>query len=120
MKKEVLGTCPVCSGKLEVAKLKCRNCGISIEGDFELCKFCMLSKEQKEFAEIFIKNRGNIREIEREMGISYPTVKNKLENLIEALGYKSQPRDGDYKKDVLQQLYDGKISADEAIKLIND
>lgn len=120
MRKEVLGTCPVCSSKLEVTNLKCRSCGISIEGDFELCKFCMLSKEQKEFAEIFIKNRGNIREIEREMGISYPTVKNKLENLIEALGYKSQPRDVDYKKDVLQQLYDGKITADEAIKLINE
>ncbi|SHJ27142.1 DUF2089 domain-containing protein [Lutispora thermophila] len=120
MKKEVLGKCPVCSSNLEVTKLKCKNCGISIEGDFQLCKFCMLSKEQKEFAEIFIKNRGNIKEIEKEMGISYPTVKNKLESLIEALGYKSQPKEENYKKEVLQQLYDGKISADEAIKLIND
>ena len=120
MKKEVLGKCPVCSKDLEVVKLNCRNCGTSIEGHFNLCRFCLLTKEQKEFAEIFIKNRGNIKEIEREMGISYPTVKNKLESLIEALGYKSQPEEPEYKKDVLQKLYNGEITAEEAIKMMND
>jgi len=120
MKNEVPGICPVCSNKLTVRKVCCSDCGISIEGDFQLCKFCMLTKEQKEFAEIFIKNKGNIKEIEKEMGISYPTVKNKLENLIEALGYKVKPKDENYRKNVLQRLYDGEITAEEAIQLLND
>lgn len=120
MKNEVPGVCPICSNKLTVQKVYCKECGISIEGDFQLCKFCLLTKEQKEFAEIFIKNKGNIKEIEKEMGISYPTVKNKLENLIEALGYKVKPKDESYRKNVLQRLYDGEITAEEAIQLLNE
>ncbi|NMB27761.1 MAG: DUF2089 domain-containing protein [Tissierellia bacterium] len=89
MKKEVLGKCPICGEELEVTRLSCNHCHTNIEGDFSLCKFCKLSYEQKNFAEVFIKNRGNIKEIEKELGISYPTVRNKLEDLILALEYKS-------------------------------
>lgn len=93
MKKEVIGKCPICSEDLEIVRMNCSNCGTSIEGNFQLCRFCSLNSEQKEFVEIFIRNRGNIKEIEKDMGISYPTVKNKLENLIEALGYKTITKD---------------------------
>ncbi len=120
MKNEAIGKCPVCSKDLEVVRLSCSSCGTAVEGNFKLCKFCYLTKEQKEFAEIFIKNRGNIKEIEKEMGISYPTVKNKLESLIEAIGYKSEPQKENYKKDVLERLYNGEISADEAIILLKE
>lgn len=120
MKKEVIGKCPVCSNNLDVVRLACSNCGTAIEGNFKLCKFCSLTKEQKDFAEIFIRNRGNIKEIEKDMGISYPTVKKELESLIEALGYKSQTQTNNYKKEILEKLYRGEITADEAIKSIND
>ena len=76
--------------------------------------------EKKEFAEIFIRNRGNIKEIEKDMGISYPTVKNKLENLIEALGYKTSTKSHNSNKEILERLYNGEITADEAIKMINN
>lgn len=120
MKKEVIGKCPVCSNNLDVVRLGCSNCGTVIEGNFKLCKFCSLTKEQKDFAEIFIRNRGNIKEIEKDMGISYPTVKKELESLIEALGYKSEPQTNNYKKEILEKLYRGEITADEAIKSMND
>lgn len=120
MRKEVIGKCPVCSKDLEVVRLSCSTCGTAVEGNFQLCKFCYLTKEQKDFAEIFIRNRGNIKEIEKDMGISYPTVKNKLENLIEALGYKSDSRRDNYKKEVLDKLYNGEITANEAIILLNE
>lgn len=71
------------------------------------------------FLETFIKNRGNIKEVEKDLGISYPTVKNKLENVIEALGYTpryNEPRVD--KKEVLKKLNEGEISSDEAIKLL--
>lgn len=120
MKNEVIGKCPVCSDNLDVVRLYCSSCGTTVDGRFHLCRFCYLTKEQKDFAEIFIKNRGNIKEIEKDMKISYPTVKNKLENLIEALGYKGEPLRDDYRKDVLERLYKGEITADDAISLLNE
>ena len=119
MNKEVIGKCPVCGNEMEVTKLSCNYCGTSIEGHFTLCKFCKLSEEQKKFIEIFVKNRGNIKEIEKELGISYPTVRNKLENVIEALGYSpkySMPNVN--KKEVLEKLSNGDITSEEAVKLL--
>lgn len=119
MDKEVLGKCPICHEELYVTRLSCNNCDTSIEGEFSLCKFCKLSSEQKNFIEIFIKNRGNIKEIEKEMGISYPTVRGKLENAIEALGHNpkySQPEIN--KIEILEKLDNGEITSEEAVKLL--
>ncbi len=120
---EVLGKCPVCGGKIEVTKIKCVECETSIEGHFKLCKFCALTNEQKSFIDVFIKCRGNIKEVERELGVSYPTVKNRLEDAAMALGYKentSLDKDSEKRKDVLERLNRGEISADEALDLLND
>lgn len=119
MKREVLGKCPVCDDELHVTKLGCNNCHTSIEGNFSLCKFCKLTDEQKNFVEIFIKSRGNIKEIEKEMGISYPTVRGKLENIMESLGHspKYEVPEVD-KKEILEKLSSGEITSDEAIKLL--
>src|SRR5665648_625265 len=120
MKKEVIGICPVCDNKLKVTQLSCKSCGTQINGEFELCKFCQLEKEQKYFAEIFIKNRGNIKEIEKELGILYPTVRRLLDEVIEALGYKEQVRyDLVNQSEVLEKLSKGEISSDQALKLLN-
>lgn len=119
MNREALGKCPVCGEDLYVTKLSCHKCHTHIEGNFTLCKFCRLSNEQKNFVEIFLKNRGNIREIEKELGISYPTVRSRLENIIEALGYNpkfDEPKVD--KKEVLEKLNSGEISTEEAIKLL--
>lgn len=121
MKKDVLGQCPICEGTIEVTEFKCGSCESTIRGSFKLCKFCQLPKEQLEFAEIFIKNRGNIKEIERELGISYPTVKGKLDSLIDALGYKNQTVPVESKnKEILERLDRGEISPEEAIELMKD
>ncbi|GFN36169.1 DUF2089 domain-containing protein [Tepidimicrobium xylanilyticum] len=119
MNREVLGKCPVCGEELKVTKLSCNNCHTNIEGNFTLCKFCKLSYEQKHFLEAFIRNRGNIKEIEKDLGISYPTVRNKLEDVIEALGYKpryNEPKIN--KKEILKRLDEGEITSEEAIKLL--
>lgn len=119
MEKEVLGKCPVCGDDLEVTKLGCNNCYTNIEGNFSLCKFCKLTKDQKNFIEIFIKNRGNIKEIEKELGISYPTVRNKLEDVIVALGYSPKYTESKVdKKEILEKLSNEEISSEEAIKLL--
>ncbi len=119
MKKEVLGICPVCSKKLKVTRLKCFNCKTVIESDFELDKFNYLTKEQKYFVEIFIKNRGNIKEIEKDIGISYPTVRRNLDEVIKALGYNVNKDEEEInKKEVLDKLSKGEISSEEALKIL--
>lgn len=123
MKKEVLGLCPVCGARLEVTNLHCSECDIDIKGHFDLCKFCYLTKEQREFLEVFIKCRGNIKDVERELGISYPTVKNRLENVIATLGLDAVPNTSlnDSKRmEILDKLDRGEISASEAIRLLKD
>ncbi len=119
MKRNVLGTCPVCSSKLEVTELHCNDCDTTLRGHFKLDKFNYLTKEEKYFIEIFVKNRGNIKEIEKDLGISYPTVKKNLENVIQALGY-SEDENSEMltKKEILERLSEGKISSEKAMKLI--
>lgn len=118
--------CPVCSGELTVSRLRCRRCETTIEGQFEASKFAQLSKEHLEFVEIFLKSRGNIKEVERELGISYPTVRGRLDAVLEALGYKVEPvaveetnRAKQVKrKEILDQLSRGEITSEEAVKLL--
>ncbi|MDQ2087668.1 DUF2089 domain-containing protein [Herbivorax sp. ANBcel31] len=120
MNREALGKCPVCDGDTSITKIKCSKCNTTIEGEFDLCKFCRLSSEQKLFIDVFIKCRGNIKEIEKELGISYPTVKNKIEDAVKALGHKVDDRASESanRKEVLDRLNSGEISAEEALEML--
>lgn len=87
MAHDVISTCPVCSSELAVTRLHCRSCGTSLEGDFSVGRFGRLSREQTALLESFLRSRGNLREMERELGISYPTVRSRVEALVRALGF---------------------------------
>jgi hypothetical protein len=119
MKKEVIGSCPICSHELKVTRLQCTNCGTALEGSFQLNKFMKLNKEQLYFLEVFVKNRGNIKEIEKELNISYPTVRNRLDSIIKALGYQTGPQKSIDRKSILKKLDAGDISTEEALKLLS-
>jgi len=83
---DVISTCPVCSHELAVTRLHCVHCGTTLEGDFSVGRYGRLSREQLALLESFLRSRGNLREMERELGISYPTVRNRVEALVRALG----------------------------------
>lgn len=113
----IISQCPVCSHQLIAQRLKCQHCATSIENNFKLSRFDYLSSEQLHFIETFIRCRGSIKEVEKELGISYPTVRAKLDEVIISLGF--TPREGKQPKansDILDALEKGEISADEAIK----
>lgn len=121
-KKKLLGTCPVCGEKLTVSELSCEECGTRYIGDFKLSKFDYLPEELQNFALVFIKNAGNIKQVEAELGISYPTVKKNLETLIDRLGFDRSvvstvklTREG-----VLKMLKNGEIDFDEAEELLKN
>jgi hypothetical protein len=117
--KNVIGECPICGGDLVVSKLSCHHCDTEISGQFKLSKFNYLSKEHLYFIEMFMKNRGNIKALEKELGVSYPTVKKNLDEVIIALGYKVDEEEESIDRDeILNQLARGEISAKEAFKLL--
>jgi hypothetical protein len=84
--REVIATCPVCDHRLEVTRLHCAECDTTLEGRFSVGRFGRLTRDQLGLLELFLRARGNLRDLERELGISYPTVRNRLEALIRALG----------------------------------
>ena len=117
--KKVISQCPVCSGELKVTRLKCSDCDTVIENDFTLSKFDYLSGEELYFTETFIRCRGNIKEVEKELGIWYPTVRAKLDGIIRKLGYEEdakQDEEMQKREAVLKALELGQITAEEAIR----
>ena len=91
MPHDVIATCPVCAGELAVTRLRCGGCGTTIEGEFGVGRFARLTRDQTVLLESFLRSRGNLRDMERELGISYPTVRARVEALVRALGF--GPRD---------------------------
>jgi hypothetical protein len=86
MAHDVISTCPVCQGELTITRLHCRSCGTALEGEFGVGRFGHLEREQLAFLESFLRSRGNLKEMERELGISYPTVRSRLEALLRTIG----------------------------------
>lgn len=122
MNYKMLHRCPVCAHEMRISKLTCTHCPTKIEGEFSTCKFCQLPAEQLIFVEAFIKCRGNIKEVEKELRISYPTVRSRLDSVIEALGYrvdgdkeKQDPQEESKRREaILEALERGEISPQEA------
>ena len=111
MPHDVISTCPVCSSELAVTRLHCRSCGTTLEGDFSVGRFGRLNRDQVAILESFLRARGNLRDMERELSISYPTVRSRVEALVRALGF--GPRDG-------EDVADGPEIADLAEQAIAD
>ena len=118
------GICPVCKEKMVITKLHCENCQTSLEGKFMISRISRLSEEQQAFIELFVKCRGNLKELGKELDLSYPTVRNRLDEVIKALGYavESEILEEEMieteKISILESIEKGKISVEEAIKKI--
>ncbi|MGN8845382.1 DUF2089 domain-containing protein [Niallia sp. HCP3S3_B10] len=126
MNYPVINDCPVCHHELHVTKLECTNCHTTIENRFHLSKWHSFSEEQMHFIETFILSRGSIKEVEKKLGISYPTVRGKLDDIIEimtgeeAKEEKVSTKEGQRKANILEKLEKNEITADEAIRLMKD
>ena len=115
--------CPVCHDDLLVTRLVCRNCGTGLEGRFSMGRLSQLSPEQLHFVEVFLRSEGKLNRVQEELGLSYPTVRSRLEEVIRALGYEvSEGRGSDdgQRQDVLEKLARGEISSEEALQLLQE
>jgi len=116
---KALTRCPVCSGKLNIKRLQCDECNTVIENNFTFSKFEKLNHDQLRFVETFLQYRGNIKDVEKALGISYPTVRGKLDEINEVLGLSSKKQHEIDRKHVITKLENGEITSDEAIELLN-
>lgn len=116
---KVISRCPVCSRELTVTRLKCDACDTVIENSFRLSKFDYLSEEELFFTETFLRCRGNIKEVEKELGISYPTVRSRLDGVIRALGYDAGADERAAKREeILKALERGELTPEQAIAML--
>ena len=117
------GECPVCGGELIVTRLSCRQCDTVIEGRFITGPFANLNTDQLVFLEVFVKNEGKITHMEKDLGLSYPTIRNRLHEIIRALGYEPgkeelAPLTEEERRKILEDLNEGKITSEEAMRML--
>ena len=115
--------CPVCKSELEITRLHCSSCDTSIEGRFSGGPIAHLTPEHLDFIVTFVRCEGKINRMEQELDLSYPTIRNRLHEVIRALGYepgKDEPVEvsAEKRNTVLEDLEAGKISADEAMRML--
>ncbi|HEX4213229.1 MAG TPA: DUF2089 domain-containing protein [Candidatus Dormibacteraeota bacterium] len=108
--------CPVCGERLSLTRLSCRACGTELSGEFESCEFCSLSAEDRETLRVFLVSRGNMKELERHLGVSYPTARARFDALLQKLGIKTErPAPAVSRIELLEQLARGEVQIDEAL-----
>ena len=113
-------SCPACGSKdLRISRISCNNCGTMVEGSFSSSRLCSLPDEQIEFIEVFLKNRGNIKDVERELGISYPTVRSRLDRVVQGLGY-TVDNIAMRRKEILQALENNEMPPEEAVNALKE
>jgi hypothetical protein len=118
----VIGKCPVCGDTMSVTRLHCRNCDSALEGQFSLGRFYQLAPQQLAFVETFIRCEGKLTRVQDELGMSYPTARARLTEVIRSLGYEVDEGDDsvspEQRKQILQQLASGDISSEQAVELL--
>jgi len=115
--------CPICQSELEVVRLHCNSCDTTLEGHFAMGHFSNLTPEQLNFIFTFVRVEGKLNRMEQELGLSYPTIRNRLHEVIRTLGYEpgkdeSSELDEETRSTVIADLEAGKITADQAMRLL--
>ncbi|HEY3289164.1 MAG TPA: DUF2089 domain-containing protein [Anaerolineae bacterium] len=116
--------CPICGGDIQVTRFYCQTCDTTIEGHFEIGHFMRLSSEQLKFVETFVRCEGKLNRMESEIGLSYPTLRLRLLEVIRALGYEPGREEpvakvsDEERRHVLDELDHGRISAEEAMRVL--
>ncbi len=117
--------CPFCGGEVTVTRVNCRDCDTTIEGRFSVGAFAQLTHKQLKFIETFVLCEGKINRMENELKLSYPTIRNRLHEIIRSMGHEPGAEDEsglseDQRRKVLEDLDAGKINYDDAIKLLEE
>lgn len=119
------GECPVCHGEMVITSMQCRECDTIINGRFYSGPFSTLSAEQMTFVEMFVRNEGKINRMEGELELSYPTIRNRLHEIIRAMGFEPGKEESaviteEDRRKILEDLNEGKITSEEAMDMLKE
>jgi hypothetical protein len=118
--------CPLCGGELAITRIYCRDCDTTIEGRFTAGPFSNLTPEQLNFMITFVRCEGKITRMEDEIGLSYPTIRNRLHEVIRALGYEPGGSEDPValseqdRQKILEELDAGRITAEQAMQRLRE
>lgn len=111
--------CPACEGDLEVPRLVCRGCEMQLEGRFEIPALLRLAREDLEFVVAFVRASGSLKEMGKLLGQSYPTVRNRLNEIIQKLARDEQDLEAERRK-ILDQIASGELSVKEGARRLKE
>lgn len=118
--RKILESCPTCGGPLAIAAVRCEQCATEVRGRYQPCPFCRLTPEQMNFILLFVQSRGNLSELEKALGVSYPTIRGKLEEIIRIVSPRPAPTPPPSnaiagRREILSQIAAGKLTAAEGL-----
>jgi hypothetical protein len=113
--RKVLEHCPSCGGDLVVTRMSCPSCGTVIQGQWATCKFCQLSPAHTRLLEAFVRARGNVKEMARDLGESYWTIRKQVDEMIEALGYEPEPSSSEDTADLHEERSERQLEILDAL-----
>jgi hypothetical protein len=109
--------CPVCNHRLATTRLTCPDCSTELSGAFTSCEFCVLTDEDRDVLRVFLASRGNMKELERHLGVSYPTARARFDALLVKIGIdRPAPAAPSPRVELMEQVARGEIDIDEALK----
>ena len=111
-------SCPVCGDQLALTRLSCPSCSTELSGSFESCEYCALGAEDRDLLRVFLSSRGNMKELERHLGVSYPNARARFDQLLGRLGI-GGPATPSPRVELLEQLAKGELDVDEALKRLS-
>src|SRR6202049_3490869 len=111
--------CPVCSHRLATTRLTCPECSTELSGAFTSCEFCVLTDEDRDVLRVFLASRGNMKELERHLGVSYPTARARFDALLAELGIERPAAPAPSRVELMEQVARGEIDIDEALKRLD-
>jgi hypothetical protein len=117
LKSHQQSSCGYCTGNLRITRLTCEDCALSYEGDFETPRLARLDRDEQLFIELFVLSSGSLKQVAKAMNISYPTVRNRLDRLIECL-LREKARDQDRKQQILEGIEAGRIKPKQGMRMI--
>ena len=112
--------CPVCNTKLALTRLSCPSCETELSGAFAQCEFCVLTDEDREVLRVFLASRGNMKDLERHLGVSYPTARARFDTVLGKLGIDRPATAATSRVDLMEQVARGEIGVEEALKRLNE
>ena len=111
--------CPCCSSSMEIEKLRCTACDVAVEGHIPIPRLARLPAEDREFVELFVRSSGSLKAVAEKMGISYPTIRSRLNRVIQALE-REEETERSVRHRILDEVEQGKISVDEAVRRLRE